>query len=210
MHIVPDSPHERLKWARIRAGYVEAADFARALSINPVTYRAHELGQNGFSRKAAEYGKALGVSADWLLVGGALPEAPKEEPESNVEWVPVIGLASAGAWREAVQVPEYLMPMPKKKGRKSSFAVEIDGDSMDKILPEGGWAVVDVDQRTLYDGRVYLIQNSEYEATIKRYHSNPARYEPVSHNTTHETIMVGDDPIQVIGRIVAYGNDRGL
>lgn len=130
--------------------------------------------------------------------------------QSPIVWVPVIGLASAGAWREAVEIPSYSMPMRRKPHCNMAFAVEVRGDSMDKILPEGGWAVVDPDQRTLYEGKVYLIGNHEFEATIKRYHNNPARFEPVSHNPMHSTIMMGEHQITVIGRIVSYGNDDGL
>lgn len=81
---------------------------------------------------------------------------------------------------------------------------------MDKLLPEGGWAAVDIQQRTLFDNRVYLICNRDGDTTIKRYHSNPARLEPVSHNPAHETIVLGEGQIEVIGRVVSYGNDQGL
>lgn len=67
---------ERLKWARQQAGFEEASDFARAVRVNPVTYRAHENGQNGFAKYAPDYAARLGVSSDWLMRGGVTPEVP--------------------------------------------------------------------------------------------------------------------------------------
>ncbi|MGJ3630184.1 S24 family peptidase [Sphingomonas sp. MMS24-JH45] len=81
---------------------------------------------------------------------------------------------------------------------------------MNQLLPEGGWAVVDPDQRHLYYGRVYLIENEDRETTVKRYCGDPARFEPVSDNELHQPIILLDKPYRVIGRIVSYGNTAGL
>lgn len=133
-----------------------------------------------------------------------MPEGPP------VRFVPVIGLASAGAWAEAIHMPLRHFPVPHRIAGERSFAVEIVGDSMDKLLPEGGWAVVDPDQRHLYAGKVYLIQNGEHEATVKRYCGDPARFEPVSNNPDHQPFSLADQPYTVIGRVVSYGNTSGL
>lgn len=68
-----DSPHERLAWARKRAGFTDKAAFAVAIGVNPTTYRAYENGQNGFAKLAGKFGKRLGVTAEWLLEGGPRP-----------------------------------------------------------------------------------------------------------------------------------------
>jgi|GEM_PF-2459030 len=132
------------------------------------------------------------------------------EDTPSVQWVPLIGLASAGNWNEAVLMASGEVSIPLRKAGKRAFAVEIKGDSMDKLLPEGGWAVIDPDQNDLYSGRVYLVQNGDDEVTIKRYASDPARLEPVSHNELHKPIPLSGYPYRVIGRVVAYGNDEGL
>lgn len=132
------------------------------------------------------------------------------EDTPSVQWVPLIGLASAGNWNEAVLMSAGEVSIPLRKAGKRAFAVEIKGDSMDKLLPEGGWAVVDPDQANLYSGRVYLVENDDSDVTIKRYMSDPARLEPVSNNEMHQPIYLSGYPYRVIGRIVAYGNDEGL
>lgn len=130
--------------------------------------------------------------------------------EPRAQWVPVIGLASAGVWQEAILMPVKEIPVPARTAGKRAFGVEIVGDSMDKLLPEGGWAIVDPDQRDLYAGRVYLIANGDHETTVKRYCGDPARFEPVSHNPCHEPFTLAEKPYSVIGRVVSYGNNSGL
>jgi phage repressor protein C with HTH and peptisase S24 domain len=123
----------------------------------------------------------------------------------DVHLVPIIGLASAGNWREAILTSGGVMPVPRRVGGERAFAVEIKGDSMDKLIPDGGFAIVDPDETQLYNDRVYLIQNGENEAQVKLYRSNPARYEPASTNELHETLFVGEEPVRVIGRVIWQG-----
>lgn len=132
------------------------------------------------------------------------------ETGGNIVWVPVIGIAAAGCWREAIEVPAYLVPQLKRPGYNQAFAVQVDGDSMDQILPERSYAVIDPDQKRLLDKRVYLIQNGNNETTIKRYRSDPARFEPVSSNPDHNVIHMGEHEISVIGRVVSFTSDEGL
>lgn len=127
-----------------------------------------------------------------------------------VRAIPQIGLASAGVWQEAVTMTPGIRFIPASLCGKRAFAVEIVGDSMDKLLPEGGWAVVDPDQRHLYAGKVYLIANGDEETTVKRFCGEPSRFEPVSNNDMHQPFVLDDQPFRVIGRIVSYGSEDGL
>lgn len=64
------SMNERLRNARIAAGFVSATDAIDYCKWKGSTYRAHENGQNNFNVEyATRYGKAYGVSASWLLLG---------------------------------------------------------------------------------------------------------------------------------------------
>ena len=123
----------------------------------------------------------------------------------DVQLVPIIGLASAGNWREAILVPGGTMPVPNNVAGERSFAIEVKGDSMDRIIPDGGFAVVDPDQVQLFNDKIYLIQNGEHDAQVKLYRSNPARFEPASSNELHGTYYVGQEPVRVIGRVVWQG-----
>lgn len=62
-------PYERLREARIRKGYEDAADAARAFGWNEITYRAHESGGRKFHNAVERYARAFGVTPEWLLYG---------------------------------------------------------------------------------------------------------------------------------------------
>lgn len=79
-----ESEGGRLKWARERAGYSDASQFARAMQMKEVTYRAYENNQNGYARHAPHFAVRLGVPTDWLLRGGPLPDSePPEMPPAG-------------------------------------------------------------------------------------------------------------------------------
>lgn len=202
-HGVPMVTHDEILaelLARLADKRVKGADIARLLGIPPS--RVTDIKNGGRRIQQDE----MPVLAEFFGMG----EVEGAKPETNVVWVPVIGIAAAGCWREAIEVPAYLVPQLKRPGCNQAFAVQVDGDSMDLIIPERSYAVIDPDQRRLLDKRVYLIQNGIGEATIKRYRSDPARFEPVSRNPEHNVIHIGEHEITVIGRVVSFTSDEGL
>src|SRR5579862_8221131 len=62
-------PYERLKEARIAAGYETATAAAQAMGILVPTYVRHENGSNRMLRSASRYAVFFRVSLDWLLSG---------------------------------------------------------------------------------------------------------------------------------------------
>lgn len=113
--------------------------------------------------------------------------------------LPLIGMAGAGAWLEAVEVTRRNIFVPA--GLRGEFAVEVVGDSMDLVLPDGSIAVIDPSDTSLFVGKLYLLLNAEGEGTIKRYRTDPARFEPVSSDPFHKPFEIGSIDIKVIGRV---------
>jgi transcriptional regulator with XRE-family HTH domain len=65
-----DTPHARLKAARLAAGFASAARAAEHFGFTVPTYNAHENGQNGINVDVAkEYANAFNTTAEWLLLG---------------------------------------------------------------------------------------------------------------------------------------------
>jgi hypothetical protein len=61
---------ERLRRARLAAGYIRAADAVRAFGWNRSTYYGHENARRGISRdKIMVYAEAFHVERDWLASG---------------------------------------------------------------------------------------------------------------------------------------------
>lgn len=66
----PRSKCERLKKARIDAGYRSAAQAAKALEVSISTYTTHENGSRDFREDVAQtYAEKFGVDLAWLLLG---------------------------------------------------------------------------------------------------------------------------------------------
>src|SRR3546814_8475839 len=95
-----------------------------------------------------------------------------------IRQIPRIGKASAGAWKEAIHDPMGWMPCPDPSFPKGVFALFIDGDSIDKIAPDGATIIVDPSDKLLVDRALYLMMNGTGGATVKLFFSDPARLEP--------------------------------
>jgi repressor LexA len=139
---------------------------------------------------------ALGVEPAALLASGA--------DFTPVRRVPLIGTIAAGNWREAIEDPLSLVPC--ESGGANTFALVVDGDSMDLIVPPGGRIYIDPDDFQLRDGKYYAVMR-EGETTFKRYRASPARLEPCSTNAAHRPIEIGREPFTVIGRVVGTWRD---
>lgn len=78
-------PKDRLKAARVEAGYSKASEAARALGIKEPTYLGHENGSREFDYDAAEkYGRKFNVRATWLLRGEE-PKDRRSRPQASAD-----------------------------------------------------------------------------------------------------------------------------
>jgi DNA-binding XRE family transcriptional regulator len=65
-----ETPHTRLKAARIAAGFRSAAQAAKQVSLDYKTYVAHENGSRVFTAQTAKkYANVFGTSAEQILFG---------------------------------------------------------------------------------------------------------------------------------------------
>lgn len=126
----------------------------------------------------------------------------REEPNFRV--APVIGITSAGNWREAIEVPIGSIPYPASIAGPRAFGLEVSGDSMNLVIENGGWVLIDPDRKELRPGSCYLISNGD-ECTVKMYQRAPARFDPCSTNTDHVGFLVSENDFTVIGQVVWKG-----
>lgn len=104
-------PCDRLKEARIRAGYDSASDAAKALGVTQSAYIHHENGTRGIPPKMAEfYAKRFKVTPQWLLWG------IRDEPGLTLDQLKVIMREAVrsipanlpiGEWPEALASKVY-------------------------------------------------------------------------------------------------------
>lgn len=80
---------ERLKWARMRAGFVSDRQAATERNLVLSTYRKHESGERGAGglkdHHIARYARAFSVSSVWLSTGHGNPLAPSISELSEEE-----------------------------------------------------------------------------------------------------------------------------
>jgi repressor LexA len=138
---------------------------------------------------------AFGISPFDMMTGVNLNQARQ---------IPVLGKIAAGDWREALADPTgYVFAT---LGGSNAFALYPDGDSMDQLVPPGGWVVIDPDKNELRDGKAYAVMNADGDTTFKRFRTDPARLEPCSSNPEHQPIILGQEPFKVIGMAVEQGS----
>lgn len=130
------------------------------------------------------------------FLGQAQPEAKRARE------LPIIGLVPAGNWREAVEHPLGWMHSPDPSLPEETFVVRVEGDSMDNIAPEGTHIIVNPMDKQLVTRKLYVVRNADGEVTFKQFMADPARFVPVSSNSEHKPIIVGEDGFEIVGRAV--------
>lgn len=161
---------ERLRQARLATGnYPKAADAARAMGLEVVTYQGHENGSRGFKANASRYADFFRVNLNWLWSGkgpmkrAEQPNAPSAPlpPDGGQEFkpqelsdlnirampmnLPVYGSASCGddgMFEFNGQVLDHVRRPPRLMNVPKAYAVYIEGDSMSPWREHGELAYV--------------------------------------------------------------------
>lgn len=77
---------DRLKWARVNAGFSGPKSVQQETGIKADTFKAHESGRNQFDfNQARAYGKAFGVNPIWLLTGEGTAQAERPKLVSGYD-----------------------------------------------------------------------------------------------------------------------------
>lgn len=216
---------ERLREARVQAGYSSAAAAAAAFGFGVSTLTSHENGTRGFDIDAAvRYGKAFKVNPGKLL-GLDTIDTPafrvEREPASKI--IEVIGAVEAGVWRERTEWPEderyqlevgySLVPSAER------FGLVVEGYSMDKVFPPGSELEcirVYRGRQDPQDGDLVIVERRQHdlrETTCKRLRRGDTGWELHCESTKPEfqapiplgdpdADHFGDDGIDVIGIVV--------
>jgi SOS-response transcriptional repressor LexA len=126
---------------------------------------------------------------------------------ARARMLPIVGLVSAGTWREGFEHVRGHMPSPDGTLGNHAFVVIVEGDSMNKVVADGEAVIVDPGQRDLLPRRYYVVRNGSGETTFKQYQEQPARLEPCSTNPAHQTIYPGQEEFIVVGRVMKAVRD---
>lgn len=180
------TPNERLKDARVRAGYRSARDAALQLGFNVNTYGGHETGTRGITLTTAQkYALAFGVSASWILTGetdarGAI----------GPDRLPVVGYVGAGELVFSIDDHEkgggldYVDAPPGCK--PGSVAILVRGDSMSPAYLDGDCLIYSERTEAVDElvGGERVVWLEDGRVLVKRLlpGTRPGHYTLISHN----------------------------
>lgn len=156
-----------------------------------------ERGVNLSTKELPALARALGVPVHEIDQSYSLPTSP-----AVAERVPLVSWVSAGHLLEqsAVMPPDveqWLNVGDLPSG--NWIALRVEGDSMDRVAPDGSAILVDRNESSVLDGKFYVFA-LDGTATFKRFRKDPDRLQPFSTNPDHASIPVSDG-LHVFGRV---------
>jgi SOS-response transcriptional repressor LexA len=212
-----DSPKDRLKRARVDAGFETATDAAAKLrQINKNTLLSNENGNRAISRKMAQtYADAFNTTAGWILYG------EDSATITPVKQIRVEGISQAGMFRDISLIEDdeherktIPAPVNPKYAHVHQYALLVAGDSMNKKFQDGSyvtcaeWAGLG---KELKHGMILHVERvkagSMIETTIKTYIERDGKrwLEPDSTNSKHLPIEINgglDTEILIKGAVI--------
>lgn len=207
---------KNLRTARLAAGFKTASDAARHIGIPVPTVIAHEGSGSSFRNPKLDqlrrYAAAYNTTID-ALEGGTLIAAPKPETRDlpsfkNLVSAPILGTAQAGNWLEVDPFAEPRGKVHVKPGQEALFAVNVAGDSMNRVIQDGDVAVIKPWRSMKRDPRaneIILVQrerDGRYELTIKSYRDGKLWPESTNPKWRHPVPMKDGDTVTVVGMVV--------
>lgn len=193
--------------ARIAKGWSQQ-DLAEKMDTTQQTIQRYESGSRDIkSSVLIKLSAVLGVTISYLL-----GMENTSIPNNDMVEVPLYGAIAAGTPIEMIPV-ENSQPVPSEVRRRhpSAFLLKVEGDSMNRILPNGCYALVDPCDAVEHNGAPYAVCVNGYDATIKRVNklNNGFELAPDSNDPTYSKQVFnynepGTQTITVIGRVVYY------
>ena len=199
---------DRVKQKRIELGLTQEQAAEKA-GIRQQSWASIEDGKTKKPRNIVGISKALKCDPTWLINGG--PFMPLSDVNSRK--VPLISYVQAGALAEKHPIDafdgsfEYIMTDTDMS--EFTFALRIEGDSMEPDFKEGDIIIVDPELEPI-PGEFVVAKNGNNEATFKKYRptftdlTGRQHYELVPLNDDYPTINSSDRPLKIIGVMIEH------
>ena len=193
--------------ARIAKGWSQQ-DLAERLGTTQQTIQRYESGARDIkSSVLVSLSKVLGVTISYLL---GMENA--SIPNNSTVDVPLYGSIAAGTPIEMISSKSSQpVPIEVQCRYPSAFLLRVRGESMNRVLPNGCFALIDPEQREPINCKAYAVCVNGYDATIKRvrrlqngFELAPDSLDPTYKPTVYDYGEPGTDAITIIGRVVYY------
>lgn len=184
-------------------------EMAKKIAMPLSSYRKWETGIHAIGMEnIIKISKALHVPIDVLVYEGAdIPTV-----SSGYIDVPLYGSIAAGEPIEMIPTDDsHSIPVAVHKKYPNAFLLEVKGESMNRVLPNGSYALIDPCVNVDSDGKPYAVCVNGYDATIKRvrrlengFELVPDSTDPTFHAEVFDYSIEGTKTITIIGRVVWY------
>ncbi|OAB27851.1 hypothetical protein PMSD_23060 [Paenibacillus macquariensis subsp. defensor] len=204
---------------KIREGKgMSKTELAKRVGVSDVTIGYWEAGRTEPRMGKVEMiADILGVKTDDLIfennqhVSGIAESSETYTIEGKSRLVPLYGSIAAGIPLEMIRVddnieiPEYIFSC-----HQEAFLLQVNGDSMNKVVPNGSFALIDPTEE-ISNGDIVAVSVNGCDATLKRFYKlqNTLVLEPDSYNTDHsaksfDVNTIEEVTVNVIGKLVWF------
>lgn len=148
-----------------------------------------------------EYGLAAKEHGRYAMPDGAMPVVPSSAT------VPLLtlGRVHAGAMTDEEEVARRVeVPASVCENHPRAFALEVEGDCMDRVIPEGSHVLVDPD-REPGNGSIAVVETEAYRAVMRRWYRGSSTLMLTADSHAEQEDMVfgpEDGPVRVVGTVV--------
>lgn len=183
-------------------------DLAKRLGVGTSTVSSWELGSNKpLMDNVTKMAKLWGVRLSDIISEGNVEEKSKEK--SKPVYKELKGAVAAGTPLEMFEIPEMIsVPYEIEQQYPEAYLLELKGDSMNKILIEGSYVLINPCNE-LENGEVGVVRVNHTEATLKRFYKmgETIMLQPESTNSEHQNQIYdctkGEcDSISIVGKLV--------
>lgn len=198
----------RIKLLREELG-LKQEELAKKLSVSPSAIGMYERDlrepNNELTLKIANF---FNVSIDYLL-GRSDVRTP--DLKDKLFLIPIVGKVAAGKPILATENIEGYLPIDPLMYNLTSpngfFFLQIQGESMNKLIKNGSYALVKKQDYAENGDVIVAIVNGDDEATVKRYKQLNEQFvmlEPVSEDSSFQpiTIDLKNTKFSIIGKVI--------
>lgn len=196
----------------IKSEYGGVPKFAEQANLPPTTvYNALDRGMaNTRTETTDKIYRTLNIDLETASLTDFRKLRIKDGNQNDFVDVPLYGSIAAGTPIEMIAVDDYHpIPAPMHDRYPNAFLLKVSGESMNHILPNGSFALIDPREEIVKDNDPYAVCINGFDATIKRvkrlengFQLVPDSTDPTFPVQTFNYNEPGTDEITVIGKVV--------
>lgn len=187
-------------------------EVSEKIGVKKSTLQRYESGviSNVPSDKIEKMAEIFGIKPSTLMGWDSPNEnnSSSKEKQTPIYSITVYGKVCAGNGIEALENPIDEIGDPYYRIKREKFALEVHGDSMDNIIPNGMYAIIEKTP-IVKNGEIAVVMIDKEVAMLKRFYQldDMVILRPDSSNPHHKPLMFAGEEInslKILGRYLGY------